>query len=280
MRTSASLRGLVAALIVAAAPTAWAGQLEDSPLTAWHVKKGSPGSKAEGGNIVVRIYSPVVWDGVGREVSEVRVEIDALVPFKHVEGGLQLRINYDDWLEEVVEGVIPKNTKSYEIVYRPKWSKGRIVKSFDLHHGQTGSELRIRRFRMAVERTAVVLTSSAFGAAQLHAGENLRNNILVMRWDDDFKKRPYLTNFKAGRLRVLAAKTGGGPTFKNDLFVKALDARGNSLKSWSKPLDANVQPLEFVLTGVDMKKVDRIVFEPSGSGCHMAIRQIIVGGAP
>ncbi len=276
------MRSFVATLVLATvclwAHPAAAGSKQTAPLSVWKVKKGAAGS-AVGARVICRTYSPVVWANVGKEISEIRVKVEWLNSAAHVDSGLRLTVKYYDWSEETLFAKIPRNARHHELVFKPAIGKGRKVKQLELGHGQSGMHIEVHKVRLAIEQGAVFMNQSALGSAKLHAGINLRNNLIIMQWDAPGHTRPYLTNVRAKQMKVLAGKSTAVTTFKNSLYVTLRDKNGHNIKTLTQPVNSHLTELTFSFAGIDMSKVERVVFAPSGSGVHMHIRRIIVGSA-
>jgi hypothetical protein len=253
------------------ATSAWAGTPEDLGLAKWVLVPGAKGSTVEATRLVFRNDSRLQYPDLNKEVSEITIDAEWIDPSTKYEMTLEVVVKYDDSASENLTATFPKGSPKTQLVVRPKWWHGRVVKNIEMYHARGMTTVAARRVRVSVEHVAVFIDSSVLGSAKLNPGDSLRGNIIVIKGNTATKKCPYLSNIKAEQITVVAAASSQMNS-RSDLMLKLYDSKGKCLKTLSKDINGNVREYTFSLKGIDLSQVDRVVFEPGVN--HLVIRKI------
>lgn len=245
----------------------------------WEVKsRQNPQSEVRPDGLLLRLYSPVFNNTLDHEVSLISVDATWLNP---VTVGLDLSgiFRYDDGYEERIDLEIPAKTKDYLLQYKPAYWKGRVLKRIEFRHGSSGSEVKIKEVRIFPENTPpVFLDQNALGSAQFITPKPPKYRVVAFGWDTKEADLPYLKGLKSNRIRLVGAKVSAQPKVEMGMQAVLKDAKGNTIKSFEVNLDGKVQEFSYEFKGIDMTKVDKVMFKATGSGSWGSIRRIIVEG--
>lgn len=243
----------------------------------WEVKSGqNPQSEVRPDGLLLKLYSPVFNNTLDHEVSKITIDVRWLNPMG-VDFTIDAVLRFDDGHESVVSAKIPAKTKDYQLTYTPKYWKGRVLKRLEFRHGQTALEAKIKEVRIFPENTPpVFLDQSLLGAAKFITPKQPKYRVVSFGWDTKEADLPYLKGLKTNRIRLVGAKVSAQPNFAMGMQAVLKDAKGNTIKSFEVDLDGKVQEFSYEFKGVDMTKVEKVMFKATGSGCWGSIRRIIV----
>lgn len=244
----------------------------------WEVKSGqNPQSEVRADDLLLRLYSPVFNNTLDYEVSKITIDVTWLNPMS-VSFGIDAVCKFDDGHETILSADIPAKTKTYTLTYVPKYWKGRVLKRLEFRHGQTALEGKITTVRIFPENTPpVFLDQSQLGTTKFVTPKQPKYRVVSFGWDTKEADLPYLTGQIPGKILVTCAKVAPNPDQKMDIEAVLKDKSGNTIKVFKLVVDATVQDVNLEFKGVDMVKVDKIIFRATGTGNWASIRRVIAG---
>jgi hypothetical protein len=273
-----------AVLTVFGATQSLAGEPEPAyiPLSQWKLKDemGAPGSEVRSDGITLKIYSPVEYRGPMIDASGLTMKTECLNP-QDTSSGINVRIGYDDTMEESLDLDIPGGARSVDLRVKTTLCAGRRIRIIEIKHGRSGAIFKIVSIAVAPQAGAATIFSCRLGPAKLQDLGTVANGLMLVRGSAPQGQSPFLSDTAGRMVSVVASAVTTNavkPDFKTDLELVALDEKGMILGKRAAKIGLKVGTVEFDLSGPEAASAVRWEFRSPAPGVHAAVRVIEVGG--